>query len=406
MKPEQSGRPTILWANKYCLLDTSSGASMAVRQMLLQLAEAGYNVQILGASHFDNPVGTAGLLGRWDAISRRPRHLVTLPDGPLKHRTYVTASTDRGDMTTREETDWMRIFRDALNKLKPALVFYYGGRPADWLIPIEAGAMGIPSAFYVANANYHGDRWCRDVNLLLTDSQATAKLYRDRLGVDVAPVGAFIDPAKVIAKNHNPRSVLFINPTLRKGAAIVVRLAMLLEKRRPDILFEVVESRGVWSEVLRQVSSAAGDRRETLGNVEVTSNTADMRPVYGRARVILTPSLAAESGPRVLVEAMLNGIPAIGTDRGGIPEMMGAGGIVLKFHPDIYQPPYNRLPPDEVLDALARQIEQLYDDERSYGILCQRAREVASHSHGLEANTRRLIEALTPLLAPVSPGAG
>ena len=30
-------KPRLLWANAFCLLDTSSGASMSVRQMLLQL---------------------------------------------------------------------------------------------------------------------------------------------------------------------------------------------------------------------------------------------------------------------------------------------------------------------------------------------------------------------------------
>jgi hypothetical protein len=35
-------KPRLLWANLYCLLDTSSGASMSVRQMLMQLVQAGY----------------------------------------------------------------------------------------------------------------------------------------------------------------------------------------------------------------------------------------------------------------------------------------------------------------------------------------------------------------------------
>ena len=36
----------ILWANRYCLADTSSGASMAVREMLQQLAAREFEVRV------------------------------------------------------------------------------------------------------------------------------------------------------------------------------------------------------------------------------------------------------------------------------------------------------------------------------------------------------------------------
>lgn len=54
-------KPRLLWANVYCLLDTSSGASMAVREMLLQLARRGYEIAVLGATVFDNPRGITRL---------------------------------------------------------------------------------------------------------------------------------------------------------------------------------------------------------------------------------------------------------------------------------------------------------------------------------------------------------
>jgi hypothetical protein len=57
-KPSRT--PKILWANTYCLLDTSSGAAMSVRQMLLQLVKQGYEVRILGATNFDHECGTTG----------------------------------------------------------------------------------------------------------------------------------------------------------------------------------------------------------------------------------------------------------------------------------------------------------------------------------------------------------
>ena len=41
------------------------------------------------------------------------------------------------------------------------------------------------------------------------------------------------------------------------------------------------------------------------------------------------PSLWWENQPLVAIEAMINGIPVIGSDRGGIPETLGEAGFCL-----------------------------------------------------------------------------
>ena len=256
---------------------------MAVRQMLLQLVAQGYEVQIVGAAVFDHERGTAGLLDQWPAVQARQGGLVTLTDGPLAHKLYVTASTRRSQMTSLEAGRWFNLYLQALELYKPDVVFYYGDQTLDLLIPVEARVRGIPSAFLLVNGSYTQTRWCRDVNLILTDSQATADLYKLRKGVEPVAVGAFIDPVRVLAKQHTRERILFVNPTLEKGVAVVIRLAMLLEQRRPDIVFEVVESRGNWADMLRQISAAMGQPRESLSNVVVTPNSSDMRPIYARA---------------------------------------------------------------------------------------------------------------------------
>jgi glycosyltransferase involved in cell wall biosynthesis len=391
-------KPRLLWANVYCLLDTSSGASMAVREMLQQLAHHGYEVSILGAAVFDHERGTAGLEGRWPAVQAETGCLVLLSDAVLEHKLYVTASTQRDQMTSGEESAWFGLYQQALELFKPDVVFYYGGQSFDFLISNEARARGIPVVFFLVNGSYTQTRWCRDVDLVLTDSQATAVMYTRRLGIIPVPVGAFIDPARVVAPEHTCQRILFINPALEKGVALVIRLAMLLEKRRPDIVFEVVESRGKWADVLLAISKDMGDPREALSNVVVTPNTSDMRPVYGRARLLLAPSLWWESGARVLPEAMLNGIPAITTSLGGSPEMVQDGGIVLKLGDIYYQPPFTRVPPDETLEPLLQRIEALYDDEAQYAELAARALRVGRTRHQMSVSTQRLLQALQPLV--------
>ncbi len=391
-----SHKPRVLWANVYCLMDTSSGASMAIREMLFQLIKQGYEVAVLGATIFDNPKGITRLKDQWDEIKAHEGKTFNIVDGPIIHKLVVTADTRRGAMTSDEESVWFNNYRALLTGFKPDLVFYYGGNPLDMLIASEAKFHGISTAAYLVNGNYTTGRWCRDVDLVITDSHATSQLYEDRLGIKPVAIGAFIDPLLVVAKAHLRQRVLFINPTPEKGVGIVIQLALLLEKRRPDIVFEVVESRGSWPQMLASFSQAIGKPLDKLGNVIVTPNTSDMRPVFGRARLLLAPSLWWDSAPRVLAEAMLNGIPAVITDRGGMPEMIRDGGIKIKLPPKCHEKPYNTQLPQAALEAVAAQIIRFYDDQSHYERYVDKAKQVGIDLHGLEHNTQRLIKAITP----------
>lgn len=47
------------------------------------------------------------------------------------------------------------------------------------------------------------------------------------------------------------------------------------------------------------------------------------------ARVLLAPSQWQETGVRVATEARINGIPVLGSDHGGMPQVIGPGGLVV-----------------------------------------------------------------------------
>ena len=398
LSPSSPRKPRLLWACPWCLLDTSSGASISARQMLLQLVEQGYEVAILGATIFDAEKGVLRLREHWEAIETNRKKFIKINDGPLTHTLLVTKSTVRNDMTAEEEGLWYGGYVSVLNDFKPDLVWFYGGQTLDMLIPDEARMRGIPSVAYLVNGNYQATRWCRDVDLIVTDTQATADLYKETQGFTPVAIGAFIEPSKVIAPEHRRERVLFVNPSFAKGVGIVVQLALLLRDRRPDILFEVVESRGDWPEAVKMVSASMGQPCEVLENVILTPNTDDMRPIYGRARILLAPSLWWESGARVLAEAMLNAIPAIVTDRGGSPEMIQNGGIKLVLPENCHASPYTTVPALELLQPLVDKIIQLYDDEVEYEKYVARARAVGQNRHALAVSTGRLLQTFAPLI--------
>ncbi|RBI67800.1 hypothetical protein DQ400_08945 [Vreelandella sulfidaeris] len=393
----QKRKPRILWANPFCLLDTSSGASMAVRQMLLQLVARGYEVQILGATVFDNPKGMGRLKEQFPDLNAHLHQLIEAEDGPLAHQLVVSFSHNRNHFTTHEEGLWYSQYLYMLDSFKPDVVWFYGGQTLDILISDEARDRGIPVAFYLANGNYKASRWCRDVDLILTDSQATADMYRKTVGYVAKPIGSFLDPELFVAAEHESKRLLFVNPSWQKGASVFVQLAEKLERERPDIELEVVEARADWPAVLRDTTRRMGETRSFLSNVSITANTSDMRGPYSRARVLVAPSLWWESSGRVLAEAMLNGIPALITNRGGMPEMIGDAGIVFDFPDVCYEEPYQHLLSEEELQPLFNAAVAFFDDEALYQAYVKRAKKIGEKHH-IDRATERLINALTPLV--------
>src|SRR5207249_8635422 len=83
-----------------------------------------------------------------------------------------------------------------------------------------------------------------------------------------------------------------------------------------------------------------------LTNLHRLANTPDPRDFYGVSRVVLMPSLVPEAFPRVAVEACLNGIPVVGSRRGGLPEALHEAGFVLDI-PARYTPQSRLVPTAE-----------------------------------------------------------
>lgn len=384
----------ILWASPNSLLDTTSGFALSVREMLFQLKKNGYEVKILSATIFDSPRGMTYINKYKEYMYSMTGKFIDINDENLTHITLVTKNTMREEMLSIEQYFWFKYYCRLLDAFKPNIVFYF----RDGLLELEMGYQAkqrnMTTVVYIANGTYGGKRWVKDIDLLITDSIATSKLYKEKENYDVKPVGKFIPEYKYLAHAHSRKNVLFINPELKKGALIVIQLAIALEKKRPDIIFEIVESRGNLNQLIEDVTKDMGQKITNLANVIVTKNTNDMKNIYSRTRLLIFPSLYFESGGRAIVEAQINGIPTLGSSIGGIPQMIGEGGIIFNFPKDLHKMPYNKTLDKNTIKQISTAIERFYDDELYYQEYRLKALNNYKVNHNIKENTNKLISIL------------
>jgi surfactin synthase thioesterase subunit/glycosyltransferase involved in cell wall biosynthesis len=115
--------------------------------------------------------------------------------------------------------------------------------------------------------------------------------------------------------------VTMANPCAVKGIAIFLALADAF----PETAFAAVPTWG----------TNAGDRAALAlrPNVRLLDPVDDIGLLFARTRVLLAPSLWAEARSRIVVEAMLRGVPVMAGDTGGIAEAKMGVPYLLPVNP-------------------------------------------------------------------------
>lgn len=362
--------PKILWMSPYSLHDISSGASIHCRYILESLQQRGFKIWAFSSFIFDRPHGGMATFGDLATFySQRPRaQIFEFNDRGIHYIYLKSKQTYERQRTCDEQMMFYEYYCDILERFKPDIVLGYGTGMDSYTCFVEAKRRGIKTVYTLMNGK-HGHFSFPYFDMVITDSQTTSKLYAARDGINCVPIGQFIEPERVVAPQRDPIYITMINPDLFKGVAIFARIAQYCQKHHPDWKFLVVNSRAVFKDVIKQLH--AKDHPEQLPfttmqleNVTTIPSTGDVRQIYAGTKVMIVPSLAYESWGRVASEAMLNGIPVLGHNIGGIPEAIDEGGIIID--PPKHCLDDNRsMPNDEEIVPYIEALERLMNEDWS-----------------------------------------
>ncbi|APW44329.1 glycosyltransferase [Rhodoferax saidenbachensis] len=200
---------------------------------------------------------------------------------------------------------------------------------------------GRPTAVYLHNVETHqlAGHLAPDPSLLyLANSDFTAQRWHALYGIDCAVIPPVIAQEPYLVAQTGDK-VLFVNPIPIKGVEMLFSLAAAC----PELPFLVMES---WN-INPHWRAYCLDRAAQLGNIEWHRPTQDMREVFAHSRLLLMPSVWEESFGRTVVEAQLNGLPVLASNRGALPQLVGQGGHVLA--------------PEAPIQEWAHALRQLYD---------------------------------------------
>lgn len=257
-----------------------------------------------------------------------------------------------------------------VKKEKPDIVIIKSGEVVQLAEALRP--LGVPMVLQLHDVEFHlhkGDfKKVEDITCI-ANSHFTARKYHDAYGVNPYVVHPFMfaDKYRTVTTREN---VTFINPHPQKGVDIALKVA----RACPEIPFTFVESWSLNSEDRKTLMAEL----VTLCNVTLRPATGDMKQVYGKAKIVLAPSRWQEAYGRIASEAQFSGIPVIASNRGGLPEAVGTGGILID--------------PDGPIDEWIMAVKRLWNDEKYYAALSAEAYNYSNRPVLTQENQIRMFE--------------
>lgn len=337
----------------------SGGTQSLIHELALELSARGHTPMVLAPFH---PEGALGLRDR--AMIKLLGHETVRDDlmgYPVYRRWNVAAPLDEAMAAIRPDV---------------AIVMPCAAVP----MATELRRLRVPVLVYFQDVEFQqlgGDPRQLDEVLFAANSEFTARRYQEAFDLYCPVVPPLVRAARYRVETTRS-NVTMINPHPLKGAERTLQIA----EACPEIPFSLISCWVLSPEARRDLER----RVARLGNVTLRPSTRDMRKVYGHARILLAPSRWEEAWGRVATEAQYSGIPVVASNRGGLPESVGAGGVLLD--------------PEGPVGPWIEAVQRLWSDQAFY-----RAKSDAAYVHSQRpaiAPDRLILELLALARASIS----
>jgi len=423
--PVRSVRSVVrfLLVNNHCVSDPTAGVTQSLRTIVEWLEDAGHECQVLTTARFESDVtftieehlrdqGVELPSGASHRRAARKTGGKRASDRPVVHYAVrdvpvtllMTRHNDESRPDRAEGAQFLGLFDRLVDDFKPDQVIACNGHPMIFEAMKRARGRGITTAFAVRGFGYYEPKHFADVDHAFTCSQYLTDVYRDKVRLVSTPLEPPIDWSTVVAPAESRAFVTFVHPAPHKGLLLFARLADMLGSRRPDVPILVVQS-GRSGGGLNAIPGIDFGKYPQIMAAPAVPAPADY---FALTRILLVPSVWDEPFGRVAAEAMINSIPAIVSDRGSLPDVVGGdfssggGGRVVPL-PGWLTADSTRLPTEHEVEPWFDAVCALWDDAALYHSLATRAHGIAQERYSEAVSRRKHLDYFTSLTPGNSP---
>lgn len=346
-----------------------------MRTVCEMLARRGYEVHAIGTTVHESDVvfdpvialKENGVNFRWCTVSTGKR-VILCKSNDVSYEIVNSRGID-----PELDDDLTELLRRSLRIRSYDVALTFGGRASDERRRELIRDSGCAVVFGLRNHGYMSRDAFHHVDAVLTPSRFLQQRYREQIGLLSTAIATPIDSENTVAKLREPVFFTFVNPSPEKGVSVVSAIVERLRLIGKTLPFLIIESRGTLQNFMN-ASNAAGRSHHDLDNVMISKSVQQPSLFFAVTRCLLVPSVWEEPSGRVAAEALMNGIPVLASNRGGLPETLGDGGLVLPLPPETYTARLANCSPDckEIVDWCSA-IVRIAENEQYYMNLSERA---------------------------------
>jgi glycosyltransferase involved in cell wall biosynthesis len=352
--------------------DPTSGAARSMLSICEMLSAWGYQVRCLATTATEGRLPCSAMehlerMGVFVVGSGAELHLTRRG---ISFR-LLTAEALLPHIDRHFRSSFDSALREEIVRFRPDVMFLYTWDDFDGSTFAFAREYGARIIYGLRNYLHRSASCLRQADAILTPTNTLSAYYQRTLGIRSTAIAPIICEEDTLPLRRTPTYLTFVNPTPSKGVAVMARIIEQLGISRPDIRVQVIEARGTEQDLVN-CGLRAGFNLLRHESLTIRPCVPDPKVLFESVRILLVPSLQ-EAAARVVAEAMLNGIPVLVSNRGGLPELVCDKRFVVRLPEGIsteQQLPVSRA----VVKPWINHVIRLTDDPDYY---CASARRIA-----------------------------